>query len=120
MHIPPAPALITSAKTDILLTSVSAALFSPDLATDQLSQFSLEKYTASLTVNNISVVAALHHAVLGFRTLPSGSKTFIYTGNALNVRTTPALFTFGIGKNASAYAIRNLVESGAYKKEGIS
>ena len=62
----------------------------------------------------------MQQAILGFRTLPtSASKTFIMTGNILNLITHPEVVTFGMSKTATAYAIRNLVEHETYTKEGI-
>jgi hypothetical protein len=59
--------------------------------------------------------------VEGFRTLDaSASKTFIYTGNALNVMSIPGLMTFAMHKSATAAAIRTLATTGGYDKEGIS
>jgi hypothetical protein len=62
----------------------------------------------------------MHEAVKAFRNAPSdASKTFIFTGNMLNVRLLPGMINFGLGKAVPAYAIRHLVEFGSYTSEGI-
>ena len=77
-------------------------------------------YHKTFATNNLSVILAMQHAVRGFRTLPpSASKTFIMTGNILNLVTPPEVVTFGMSKTATAYAIRNLVEHETYTAEGI-
>lgn len=74
-----------------------------------------------MSVNTTSVLLALQHAVAGFRTLPASAtiKTFIFTGNVLNLVTVPGVLTFGITKSATAYAIRSLVDTKVYQKDGI-
>jgi len=73
-------------------------------------------------MNTASPLIALQQSVLGFRSLADkdASKTFIFTGNILNLKTIPGLLTFGLTKNATAYAIRSLVENKSYDSEGIS
>ena len=62
----------------------------------------------------------MHEATKGFRNSPAdASKTFIFTGNFLNLKVLPGALNFGLGKVAPAYAIRHLVETGAYKDEGM-
>ncbi|KAL6245918.1 hypothetical protein RBB50_007071 [Rhinocladiella similis] len=85
-----------------------------------LSSFNVQDYNASVSVNTTSAVLALQHAVAGFRTLPStATKTFIFTGNILNVVAVPGVLTFGVTKAATAYAIRHLVETKVYEKNGV-
>ena len=63
----------------------------------------------STNVNFVSPLLAAKHAVAGFDRLPeTASRTFIYTGNLLNVLPGPAAVTFGAGKAASASAIEAL------------
>ncbi len=77
-------------------------------------------YHKTFATNNTSVILAMQQAVLGFRTLStSASKTFIMTGNILNLITHPEVVTFGMSKTATSYAIRNLVDHGTYTTEGI-
>ena len=59
-----------------------------------------------LNGNTTSVLVAAQQAVLGFKDLPkTASRTFIYTGNILNVKPLPALLDLGMGKAASAHLI---------------
>ncbi|KAK6379049.1 hypothetical protein LTS17_006752 [Exophiala oligosperma] len=86
-----------------------------------LSSFKIQDYNSSMSVNTTSVLLALQRAVAGFRTLPASAtiKTFIFTGNVLNLVTVPGVLTFGITKSATAYAIRSLVDTKVYQKDGI-
>jgi len=117
------PELFEKVKAKLGVPSVvvyNAAMFSPDDKADPLTDYSFEKYGDSLAVNTTSVLQALKQAVIGFRQLPAAaSKTFIFTGNILNLVTMPGMATFGLTKGATAYVIRNLVESQTYEKEGI-
>lgn len=104
-----------------LLTSPGAAA-TMNNKTDPLADFSLKAYFDQINVNNASVLVSLQQAISGFRSLSdsSASKTFIFTGNVLNLVTSPRMMTFGLSKNATAYAIRTLVEGKVYEGEGIS
>jgi hypothetical protein len=67
-----------------------------------------EIVASDLNVNTISPYIAAQQAVIGWETLPKETKkTFIYTGNILNVSIVPiTLFLdLGIGKSASAFWI---------------
>ncbi|OAG33959.1 hypothetical protein AYO21_11912 [Fonsecaea monophora] len=102
----------------------NAAFFRPDPA-DPLSQYapeSIQVYHDSQSVNATSALVSLHESVKAFRNLPAGgdaSKTFIFTGNMLNVKTLKNMLNFGLGKTVTAYAIRHLVEQKVYADEGI-
>lgn len=100
----------------------NAALFSAD-PSDTLSLFSpsnITQYQTSQAVNGTSVLVSLHEATKSFRNAAAdASKTFIFTGNALNVVTLPGMLNFGLGKTIPAYAIRHLVEQNVYGAEGI-
>ncbi|KAJ9610359.1 hypothetical protein H2200_005136 [Cladophialophora chaetospira] len=100
----------------------NCASHTPDNKADPLANFSLEAYIPHQNLNHNSVLVALQQSVLGFRSLtdPAAAKTFIYTGNILNAITLPERLTFGLGKNATAYAIRTLVEGEVYTAEGVS
>lgn len=64
------------------------------------------------------MLISAQQAVLAFRQLPaSASKTFIFTGNILNLKTVPGMMTFGMGKTATAHAIEYAAT--AYKGEGF-
>ena len=108
---------------EIGLVVYNAALFSADPKDDPLSLFTpsnIEKYHTSQTINGTSVFVSAHEAVKAFRNAPADApKTFIFTGNILNLKTIPGMMNFGLGKAVPAYGIRALVEGGIYKKEGI-
>ncbi|SPJ72226.1 uncharacterized protein FTOL_01954 [Fusarium torulosum] len=68
-------------------------------------------------VNVNSFFIAAQQAVNGFAQLPSSaSRTFIYTGNVLNVAMIPGFLAQGAGKSAAAYMI--WTASAAYKNRG--
>ncbi|KAL1306324.1 hypothetical protein AAFC00_005044 [Neodothiora populina] len=69
---------------------------------------SLETFQQHLDINTTSVFSAIKETLVSFAspTLPAtASRTFIYTGNALNTIQMPALLTLGVGKSASAHLI---------------
>jgi hypothetical protein len=77
----------------------------------------LADFTHDLNINTVSLYAAVKEALAGFDKLPSSdSKTFLYTGNILNVSPAPMFTTLGVGKTASAFIIE--VASGAYSRKG--
>ncbi|OIW28157.1 NAD(P)-binding protein [Coniochaeta ligniaria NRRL 30616] len=83
----------------------AAALTPPS---DPTSLFSIpaESFAADLNINTTSAYVAAQLAVSGWETLPADAKkTFIYTGNALNVQLipAPAMLTLGVGKSASSF-----------------
>ena len=99
----------------------NGAMFAGNDAADPLSNFDYDAYQNSVNINASSVLLALQQAVLGFKSLGSEhSKTFIFTGNFLNVKFLPGMLTFGLTKNATAYAIQHLVETKVYDKDGIA
>jgi hypothetical protein len=75
-------------------------------------------FVHDLSVNLTSAYAAAHEAVAGFKILPADtSRSFIYTGNCLNVMPMPIFLTLGVGKTAVAHVIQNA--STAYKDTGM-
>ncbi|KAI1274497.1 hypothetical protein F5Y07DRAFT_410271 [Xylaria sp. FL0933] len=79
----------------------------------------LDSVTSDLNVNIISPYVAAQHAITGWETLPADTKkTFIYTGNILNVTVyaLPLFTTLGIGKAGSAYWVG--VADTAYSARG--
>ncbi|EPQ55708.1 NAD P-binding protein [Gloeophyllum trabeum ATCC 11539] len=63
-------------------------------------------FSKDLVVNAASAYAAAHEAVKGFAQLPAdASKTFIYTGNILNVKQLPIFASLGAGKSATAHIV---------------
>ncbi|KAJ5631676.1 short-chain dehydrogenase [Penicillium longicatenatum] len=72
----------------------------------------LADFTQNLNINTTSVYAAAQEAVKGFAELPAdASKTFIYTGNILNLQILPPLLDLGVGKAATAHIIEYLAAS---------
>jgi hypothetical protein len=98
------------------LTSITAAAvhFAKE---DDPAAPSLADFTSDLNINTVSLYATVKEALAGFDKLPSSeSKTFLYTGNILNVSPSPMFTTLGVGKTASAYIIE--VASGSYGRKG--
>ena len=94
-----------------------AATVTPNDPKDPLS-LPLNDFQRDFSVNTIGAFIAAQQAVLGFKSLPdSASKTFIYTGNALNTITLPPLLTLGLGKSATAHVIQSA--SAAYADQGF-
>lgn len=78
----------------------------------------VQDFARDLSINTTSAFAAAQQAALAFAQLPaSASKTFIYTGNALNTMTLPPLMSLGVGKSAMAHVIQSAVA--AYKEKGF-
>jgi len=86
-------------------------------AKDPLS-LSLADLMRDMNINTNSAFVAAQQAVLGFKELPdSASKTFIYTGNALNTTTMAPLMDLGVGKSATAHIIQSA--AAAYADKGF-
>lgn len=106
------PALFDTVKTEFYASpSVviynAAALTNPP-GKDSIFSTSAESVGSDLNVNVISPYVAAQQAVSGWETLPKETmKTFIYTGNIMNVSIvpTPMMLTLGMGKSASAFWI---------------
>lgn len=100
--------------TDPLLAAVRVAR-DPE---DNLSGISLEEVQQEFSINTFSPLFAAQEAVKGFKQLPeTASRTFIFTGNALNEIVIPAVLTFGMTKSATARMITFASE--AYNKQGF-
>jgi len=85
---------------------------------DPLSSISIEEVNRDFAVNTISPLFAAQEAVKGFKQLESSaSRTFIMTGNVLNLIAKPDVLTFGMGKSASAHFIWSA--SVAYEQRGF-
>lgn len=96
---------------------VAGAGIPPNDAKDPFSSIPLTNFTRDLAINTTSVFVAAQQAVLGFKQLPpTASKTFIFTGNILNVTTIASLLNSGVGKSATAHIIQSA--SIAYKDQG--
>ncbi|KAI1427549.1 hypothetical protein F5Y12DRAFT_737166 [Xylaria sp. FL1777] len=66
----------------------------------------VENMVTDFNINTVSAYVAAQQAVAGWESLPADiKKSFIYTGNVLNVKIIPVPFSInlGIGKSASAY-----------------
>jgi NAD(P)-dependent dehydrogenase (short-subunit alcohol dehydrogenase family) len=86
----------------------NAASLTPPPNDNSVLSIPAEKVTLDLNINTISPYVAAQQAVAWWETLPANlHKTFIYTGNALNVAILPVpdFLTLGVGKSASAYWI---------------
>jgi len=85
----------------------AAALTFPPVENEPLS-IPADSVANDLNVNTVSPWAAAQQAIAGWETLPEGTKkTFIFTGNILNVLVPnqPRFTTLGVGKSASAFWI---------------
>ncbi|KAJ8106076.1 hypothetical protein ONZ43_g7184 [Nemania bipapillata] len=117
------PALFEAVKSEFnsapsVVVYNAAALTSPPVA-DSLFTIPVENVTSDLNVNTVSPYVAAQQAVAGWETLPSETKkSFIYTGNILNVNVmpVPAYTNLGMGKAASAFWIS--VADGTYSAKG--
>ncbi|KAH6843096.1 hypothetical protein B0I37DRAFT_383685 [Chaetomium sp. MPI-CAGE-AT-0009] len=77
----------------------------------------LEDFTQALNVNTTSAFVAAQQAVLAFEQLPaSASKTFIFTGNALNTTVLAPFMVLGVGKSATSHMIQSA--AAAYADKG--
>jgi len=78
----------------------------------------LKDFSRDLDINTTSAFVAAQQAVLAFAALPeSASRTFIYTGNALNTTTVPMFLDLGVGKSATAHIIQSA--AAAYRDKGF-
>jgi len=87
--------------------------------TPQPTSESVADFEKGIKSTVVSGYAAAKEALEGFRTLPADvRKSFIWTGNGLNVKAVPVLFNLGVGKAAAANMIEAL--STAYKEDGFN
>lgn len=85
---------------------------------DPLCSLSLDEYHQSVAVNLTSAFVAAREAVAGFKELPaSDAKTFIYSGNKLNVMSDPKTMPFGITKTAAARMVWDCCN--VYRDQGL-
>ncbi|KAK4497608.1 hypothetical protein PRZ48_010261 [Zasmidium cellare] len=98
----------------LTLLAASRTLAEPD---DPLGTINTAEYTMDLTIGLHAAVAAAQAAVRGFKRLPeSYSRTYIYSGNKLNVMSDPKAWTFGIARTGAAHLIWDC--SLAYRAQG--
>jgi hypothetical protein len=77
----------------------------------------LADFSRDTTINIYSAFVAAQQAVLGFAQLPaSAPRTFIYTGNVLNVAILPKFLSQGVGKSGAAHML--WAASAAYTDRG--
>lgn len=118
------PALFDAVKTEFH-TSPSVVVYNAAALTpppDNASIFSIsaESVASDLNVNTISPYVAAQQAVRAWGTLPKETKkTFIYTGNIMNVSIVPVpmVVDLGVGKSASAFWIG--VANATYSAQGF-
>jgi hypothetical protein len=80
-------------------------------------ELTLDDFQYDMAVNNTGVLAAAKRAVQGFDRLPSNvPKTFIFTGNILNLEPIVPIVSAGMGKAATAHLIATA--SLAYEDKG--
>lgn len=104
------PALFEAVKTEFhtspSVVIYNAAALTPPPDTSSALSVPAESVASDLKVNTISPYVAAQQAVKGWETLPKETKkTFIYTGNIMNVSIVPMplMLDLGMGKAASAF-----------------
>lgn len=104
------PPLFEAIKTEFntapSVVVYNAAALTPPPDPNSLFSVPTEAFASDLSINTTSAYVAAQQAVSGWETLPADTKkTFIYTGNALNVQLIPgpAMLTLGVGKSASSF-----------------
>lgn len=100
-----------SEPADIIAASAGA----PNDAQNPFS-ISLDDFEQAVNITTTSVFAAAREATKGFAQLPeSASKTFIYTGNALNSIIIAPLMAAGVGKSGAAHMMQSAAQLSEYK-----
>jgi NAD(P)-dependent dehydrogenase (short-subunit alcohol dehydrogenase family) len=106
------PALFDAVKAEFgtspNVVIYNAATLTPPPDANSVLSIASESVARDLNVNTISPYVAAQQAISGWETLPAETKkSFIYTGNILNVAVLPVplMLNLGIGKSASAYWI---------------
>ncbi|KAF4950701.1 hypothetical protein FSARC_13105 [Fusarium sarcochroum] len=98
----------------VVVYNVSASHLTP---ADDPFALSFEDFSYDTNININSAFIAAQQAVSGFAQLPeSAARTFIYTGNVLNVTILLKFISQGIGKSGAAHMI--WAASAAYKDRG--
>ncbi|KAL3463444.1 hypothetical protein BJX64DRAFT_121005 [Aspergillus heterothallicus] len=94
------------AAPSVVVYNAASLTLPPD--NDSVLSIPAERVVHDLNVNTVSAYVAAQKSVEGWATLPGDvKKTFIYTGNPLNVRVAPVplFLNLGVGKRASTYWI---------------
>ncbi|EXJ92922.1 hypothetical protein A1O3_01478 [Capronia epimyces CBS 606.96] len=98
----------------VVVYNVSASTLTPPKDPFALP---LAAFNRDVAINITSAFVAAQQAASGFAQLPSSaSRTFIYTGNILNVAILPSFLSQGMGKSAGAHMI--WAASAAYQDRG--
>ncbi|KAK8844518.1 hypothetical protein IAR55_006364 [Kwoniella newhampshirensis] len=98
----------------VVVYNVSASTLTP--AEDPFA-LTYSDFARDISINIHSAFVAAQQAVLGFAELEaSAARTFIYTGNVLNVAILPRFISQGVGKSGAAHMI--WASSTAYKDRG--
>jgi len=98
---------------NVVVYNAAGGSFSPK--NDPFAQ-DLSEIQSTMAINFDSAYVAAQEAVKSFRNLPSDlKKTFIFTGNILNVGIIPGMLGFGAAKAASAHMIANAATAYADK-----
>ncbi|KAJ5893613.1 short-chain dehydrogenase [Penicillium taxi] len=112
--------IFSKVKASLGLPSVvvyNAAAVTLNPPEDPLS-LPLADFSRDFNINTTSAFSAAQQAVLSFEQLPKDSpKTFIYTGNMLNLTTFARLLDLGVGKSAMAHVIQSAAT--AYSTKGF-
>lgn len=85
----------------------ASSLTAPPDANSALS-IPVERFTNDLSINTVAPYVAAQEAVKAWKSLPAETKkSFIYTGNPLNVQILPdpLFLDLGVGKSAASYWI---------------
>ncbi|WVF71820.1 hypothetical protein IAT40_006628 [Kwoniella sp. CBS 6097] len=99
----------------VVVYNVSASTRAPP---DDPFSLPFADFKKDLSINITSLYVAAQHAVAGFAQLPpSASRTFIMTGNILNVEIIPGFISQGTGKSAGAHMMWAAAD--AYKSKGF-
>ncbi|CRG92701.1 hypothetical protein PISL3812_09767 [Talaromyces islandicus] len=78
----------------------------------------LPTFEKDLNVNTTSTFVAIKESLASFKALPkTASRTFIFTGNAMNFLPFGGVLTLGVGKSASAHMIASA--AAAYASKGF-
>lgn len=97
----------------------NAAALTPPPDKDSTLSIPVEAFTSDLNINTVSPYVAAQQTVSAWESLPKDTKkTFIYTGNILNLNVVPVplMLTLGVGKSASAYWVG--VSDATYSAKG--
>ncbi|KAI7764650.1 hypothetical protein LZL87_003855 [Fusarium oxysporum] len=104
----------TFGTPSVVVYNASAAAFPP--ADDPLS-VSYTDFSNNTAINIHSAFIAAQQAAAGFAQLPdTAARTFIYTGNILNVTILPKFLDAGVGKSGAAHMMWAAAD--AYKNKG--